>query len=178
METKLDYNLVYFVYVITILFIYYIFNLSMYLKPLVITSVRKVLHRLTYNEPSDIPKKQFTDEDPKSNLKDAQDAKKLLDELIENKFEYYLYKDILPYYVQNATRTKLDKEKFKELKETFYNDIKMSTSPVVVRRLNYLFTPRGIGLYIHSRFSTLFNKVDSKFVNKDAGIPEKNGFFV
>ncbi len=119
----------------------------------------------------------FKDDDPNSNLDDGIKARKILDELIEGKYEYYMYKEILPLYLGNNKKAPISKEKFKEIKDSFYNDIKVSISPVVIRRLNYVFTPAGIGIYIHSRFSTMFNKTDSKFVDRNE-VLEKDNFFM
>lgn len=119
----------------------------------------------------------FKDEDPNSNLDDGLKAKNILDTLLENKFEYYMYKEILPLYLGNQKKAPITNEKFKELKNTFYHDIKLSISPVLIRRLNYVLTPEGIGIYIHSKFATMFNKIDSKFVNKN-DVLEKDTFFM
>ncbi len=119
----------------------------------------------------------FKDEDPSSNLDDGLKAKDILDSLLESKFEYYMYKEILPLYLGNQRKAPITNEKFKELKNTFYQDIKLSLSPVLVRRLNYIFTPSGIGVYIHSKFATMFNKTDSKFVDKN-NVLEKDNFFM
>lgn len=119
----------------------------------------------------------FKDEDPNSNLEDGIKAKKILDEILEGKFEYYMYKEILPLYLGNQKKAPITNEKFKEFKNSFYQDIKLTLSPVLVRRLNYIFTPAGVGVYIHSKFATMFNKTDSKFVNKDNTL-EKDNFFM
>ncbi len=119
----------------------------------------------------------FKDEDPNSNLDEGLKAKDILDSLLESKFEYYMYKEILPLYLGNQRKAPITNEKFKELKNTFYQDIKLSLSPVLIRRLNYIFTPSGIGVYIHSKFATMFNKTDSKFVDKN-NVLEKDNFFM
>lgn len=119
----------------------------------------------------------YEDIDPNSNLDDGEKAKKILDDIMDSKFEYYMYKEILPLYLGNQKKAPVTNEKFKELKNTFYQDVKLSISPVLIRRLNYIFTPSGVGIYIHSRFSTMFNKTDAKFVNKDNTL-DKDNFFM
>jgi len=103
----------------------------------------------------------------------------LLDKLITDKYEYYLYKEILPVYIGNISnkKEKFSKEKFLQLKENFFSDINMSLSKNIKSELINLFTREGIEIYIHQKFATLFNKTDAKFLNGDTDIKE-NMFFM
>jgi len=102
-----------------------------------------------------------------------------LDKLITDKYEYYLYKEILPVYVGNISnkKEKFNKEKFLQLKEMFFSDINMSLSKNIKIELMNLFTRKGIEIYIHQKFATLFNKTDAKFLNGEEDIKE-NMFFM
>jgi len=102
-----------------------------------------------------------------------------LDDLIKKKYEYYLYKDILPVYIGNeySKKEKFSKEKFLELKEFFFNDIYMSLSSEMKKEIVMIFSKSGIEIYIHQRFATYFNKTDAKFLNKEEDIRD-NMFFM
>jgi len=102
-----------------------------------------------------------------------------LNDLIKKKYEYYLYKDILPVYIGNeySKKEKFSKEKFLELKEFFFNDIYMSLSPEIKNDIITLFSKSGIEIYIHQQFATYFNKTDAKFLNTEEDIKD-NMFFM
>jgi len=102
-----------------------------------------------------------------------------LDDLIKDKYEYYLYKEILPVYLGNESnkKEKFNKEKFLQLKNFFFLDILKSLSKNVKIELMNLFTKDGIELYIHQKFATLFNKTDAKFLNLEDNVKD-NMFFM
>jgi hypothetical protein len=102
-----------------------------------------------------------------------------LDDLIKKKYEYYLYKDILPVYIGNeySKKEKFSKEKFLEIKNFFFNDLYMSLSPEMKKEMVTIFSTSGIEMYIHQRFATYFNKTDAKFLNKEEDIKD-NMFFM
>jgi len=106
-------------------------------------------------------------------------AMDFLNDLIKKKYEYYLYKDILPVYIGNeySKKEKFTKERFLEIKEFFFNDIFMSLSPEMKKEIVKLFSASGIEIYIHQQFATYFNKTDAKFLNKEEDIKD-NMFFM
>jgi hypothetical protein len=135
-------------------------------------------------------KKIKKDDDVKENEKSKQSDSKIehlkakyvmdfINDLIKRKYEYYLYKDILPVYIGNefSKKEKFSKERFLELKEFFFNDIFMSLSPEMKKELVSLFSPSGIEIYIHQQFATYFNKTDAKFLNIEEEIKD-NMFFM
>jgi hypothetical protein len=103
----------------------------------------------------------------------------LLEELIKQKFEFYLYKDILPVYIgnENTKKEKFKKEKFMALKKFFYSDLLNSLSEEQLNEVYKLFTQTGFEIFIHQKFSIAFNKVDAKFLNKEEDLKE-NMFFM
>jgi len=120
-----------------------------------------------YNENKELMKKKEDKKIIKENLfedlKIGKESVEQLNNLVQEKFNYYLYKDILPVYVSSKTQ-KFNKEDFKKLKDKFYNDVLISVSPSLKKGLQKSLSPDGIGLLIHEKFGYLFNKVDSKFI--------------
>jgi len=90
--------------------------------------------------------------------------KKFLFDLIENKFKYYLYKDILPLYVNSK---KLDKKQINEIKEKIFIEIRISLSKNIKQKLLSCFTKDGLNLLINEQIIILMNKIDLKFFDKD-----------
>jgi len=118
------------------------------------------------------PKKKVEPEKPLS----RKETMEIFDKIIDYKFQFYLYKDILPLLIGNSSKTKISKDIFIKLKESFYNDVKYSIGNDFKKQLHYVLSSEGIGFYIHQRFGYLFNKIDSKFV--DTNTLEKDLFFM
>jgi len=127
--------------------------------------------------------KQNSKIDEKSNEKISLDSAKkaldILDDLIKYKFEYYLYKEILPMYIGNESNKKevFKKKDFIDLKTRFFNDIKISLSNEAYKDILRIHSKTGIEIMVHQKFSTLFNKIDSKFLNKEDDFKD-NMFFM
>jgi len=113
-------------------------------------------------------------------IQDSLKAKELFDSLLKNKFDFYLYKEILPKYVgsEEYKKEKIKKDDFQELKEKFFLDIKQTISKELFNHLMYLMSPVGLELYVHQQFSIYFNKIDMKFFNNDEKPSEKDLFFM
>jgi len=114
----------------------------------------------------------------KIDLNKGEQALKILDNLIDKKFDFYLYKEILPRYLASEVSSPFKKDELKKLKDKFYSDIVLSVNKNFKKELLNIYTSEGVGLYVHERFMNLFNKVDSKFINKSKLNSKDPGFFV
>ncbi len=88
------------------------------------------------------------------------DTKKLLDDILFSKYEYYLTSEILAYFLNDKD---IDKKKIKELKESYYLDVSNSISDDLKNEILKLFTIKGIKLYIHQTFLRLLNESNIKY---------------
>ena len=157
-------------YITTDMQLYIIYIAAALIIIWLIITIKKVIFK-----PKKIDKKDINEFKPST----SKYIMELLDKLISDKYEYYLYKEILPVYIGNISnkKEKFNKEKFLQLKENFFSDINMSLSKNIKVELIKLFTREGIEIYVHQKFATLFNKTDAKFLNGEEDIKE-NMFFM
>ena len=107
------------------------------------------------------------------NLQESQLAIKLLNDLINDIFEFYSYKEILPIYYGSKKTSPFTKEEVKDLKDKFTNQVLLTINPQFLKAIQSIYTKEGLLLYIHSKFMTKFNKIDAKF-NLDPKLKNEN----
>ena len=100
------------------------------------------------------------------NLDTVNKAKVFLDSLIVDKFEFFLYQDILPVYMAKKKKSPFSNPEFFEIKNNFRKSILGSITPELLEILLTIYSKEGLQLYIIERFTTLFNKVDAKYLNE------------
>ena len=94
---------------------------------------------------------------------EMKELKTFLDEIIKDKFNYYLLNNILPKYIAGE---KISKKELKELKELFYIDISLLLSRNVKAKYLKYFNKDGLKAYINEKFSFYVNKVDRNFFDE------------
>jgi len=97
------------------------------------------------------------------NIIEMKELKTFLDEIIKDKFNYYLLKSILPKYIAGE---KISKKELKELKELFYIDISLLLSKNIKAKYLKYFNKDGLKAYINEKFSFYVNKVDRNFFDE------------
>jgi len=97
------------------------------------------------------------------NTSEMKELKTFLDEIIKDKFNYYLLNNILPKYIAGE---KISKKEFKELKELFYIDISLLLSKNTKAKYLKYFNKDGLKAYINEKFSFYVNKVDRNFFDE------------
>ena len=140
-----------------------------------------IFYKLTKNHEHNIKniteniKKEYEKNNKKYiNNKYGKEAIDILDKIITDKYQFYLYKYILPVYLGSNKSSPMSKEKFKNIKEQFFIEIMKSVSPNITEALYLIYSTEGLMLYINEKFITLFNKTDSKFLNSGENIYKNN----
>jgi len=87
-------------------------------------------------------------------------AKKFLDEIIKEKFDYFMISKILPVY---NTGKKLEKKEVKDLKEAFNIEVSILLNKDVKNEFLKYFNKDGIKIYIDHKFLYYLNKLDKAF---------------
>ena len=93
-------------------------------------------------------------------LNKASTAKKFLDEIIKDKFDYFMISKILPIY---NTGKKLEKKEVKDLKEAFNIEVSILLNKDVKNEFLKYFNKDGIKIYIDHKFLYYLNKLDKAF---------------
>jgi hypothetical protein len=94
-------------------------------------------------------------------------ALKILNDVIDDKFKYYFYKNILPSYLGSKGNSPIKNKEFQELKEKFITDILGSVTSTLIKDLGFIYSEKGIALHINQGFIYRFNKVDAKYFDEE-----------
>jgi len=129
----------------------------------------------TYNEK--LNNKEIDSKDSKNNLDikidigTSKSIKNFIIDLVDDRFNYYLYTEILPLYMSNK---KLDKTMIQEIKEKIFIEISLFLSKEQKKYISNYFTQKGIQIFIYERVVILINKIDLSFYKNIDQINEKD----
>jgi len=130
------------------------------------------------NEIQDFHVSQASQANKKNFLKDGKDALEILDNIILDKYQYYLYTQIFPKYMGSTKKVAIGKEEFHNLKENFWVEVMGGITPELLEKVKYIFNEKGLIIYINEKFITLFNKTDAKFMDNVNFTDKEEKFFV
>jgi len=93
-----------------------------------------------------------------------QEAMKFMDNIIDSKYNYYLYNVLMPIYLDK----KIPEKKLVETtKEKIYVSVVGGLTPSVKKSILEFFTEKGIEIYIHERIIVLMNRTDFHSTSKN-----------
>jgi len=90
-------------------------------------------------------------------FKAAEDVLNFLNKLIHEKFNFYLYSELLPLYQKNKIP---ENSIITEIKNNIYISITASITSNMKLEILKFFTRKGIEMYIHEKIMLLINKID------------------
>jgi hypothetical protein len=96
-------------------------------------------------------------------FKYAQSAIEFLDKIIKDKFNYHLYTNILPAYMDNKIP---EKKVISDIKDKIYVSVVGGLSQETKKSILNFFTEKGIEIYVHEKIMTHMNETDFRTVNK------------
>jgi len=97
------------------------------------------------------------------NLIHGQEALNFLDRLIKEKYNYHLYLDLMPVYLDRKIP---EKKQIQDLKEKIYVSVVGSLTKSVKQEVTRFFTEKGIEIYVYERIIILINETDFKSTEK------------
>jgi hypothetical protein len=100
---------------------------------------------------------------PGVNLDEGQLALNYLDRLIKEKYQYYLYLDLLPIYLDRKIP---EKNIISKIKEKIYVSIVGSLTREVKHEILKYFTEKGIEIYVNERIIVYMNETDFQTAQK------------
>ncbi len=106
------------------------------------------------------PNKQNPQE---ASIKNAFEVLNFLDRFIKDKFNYHLYLELLPIYLDNKIP---EKNLIKTLKEKIYVSVVGSLSQSLKKKIMQYYTEKGIEIYIHEKIIVYMNETDFKTASK------------
>lgn len=86
-----------------------------------------------------------------------------LDRIIKNKYNFYMYTELMPIYLDQKVP---EKRIVSELKEKIYVSVVGGLTIKTKKSILDLFTEKGIEIYIHERIMILMNETDFKTSGK------------
>ncbi len=105
--------------------------------------------------------------DPKPNklidLNEGQDSINFLERLIKEKYNYYMYLELLPIYIEQKIP---EKKLIEEVKSKIYANVVGSLTRDVKQELLRFFTDKGIEIYVNEQIIILMNQTDFKASEK------------
>jgi hypothetical protein len=99
----------------------------------------------------------------KIDFKYTQVALDFLDRLIKEKYNFYLYTNLLPIYLDNKIP---EKKLVQEIKEKIYVSVVGGLNPDTKKSILTFFTEKGIEIYIHEKIMILMNETDFRTSDK------------
>jgi hypothetical protein len=98
-----------------------------------------------------------------ASIKTAFEVLNFLDRFIKDKFNYHLYLELLPIYLDNKIP---EKNLIKTLKEKIYVSVVGSLSQSLKKKIMQYYTEKGIEIYIHEKIIVYMNETDFKTASK------------
>jgi len=123
------------------------------------------------NKNSKNSKNNINNLDIKIDIGTSKSIKNFIIDLVDDRFNYYLYTEILPLYMSNK---KLDKTMIQEIKEKIFIEISLFLSKEQKKYISNYFTQKGIQIFIYERVVILINKIDLSFYKNIDQINEKD----
>jgi len=113
--------------------------------------------------------KQSSSSSPRAQLsiQEAQEVRRLLNDIIKEKFNFYLINELLPMYYGNK---KPDKNDINELQERFFTDVSLLITKDLKKIFLKYYTTEGIKIYINEQFLYYVNKIDKAFYTDQTSI--------
>jgi len=122
------------------------------------------------NKKLKISKAELVSEYEKVDFKYAKEALDFLDRIIKDKFNYHLYNNILPIYLDK----KIPEKKFiSTIKEKIYVSIVGGFSTGTKKSILKFFTEKGIEIYIHEKIMVHLNQTDFRATNNEGQLSDK-----
>jgi hypothetical protein len=86
-----------------------------------------------------------------------------MDQLIKDKYTFYLYSELMPIYLDNKIP---EKSQIRKIKERIYVSVVGGLTIKTKKSLLDAFTEKGIRIYINEKIMILLNKTDFSTSNK------------
>jgi len=97
------------------------------------------------------------------NLIHGQEVLSFLESLIKDKYQYYLYQDLLPIYLDSKIP---ERTVVKKVKEKVYASIVGSLTTSVKQEILRFFTEKGIEILVNEKIITYMNETDFRASDK------------
>jgi hypothetical protein len=99
----------------------------------------------------------------KIDFKYADDAIKFLDRIINEKYRYYMYVELIPIYLDKKIP---EKKLIQTIKEKIYVSVVGGLTQETKKSILTFFNEKGIEIYIHEKIMILINETDFKASDK------------
>ena len=121
-----------------------------------ISSQYKEIQKLTSHN------KELISKNEKIDFNYAKTTMDFLDRVIQDKFDYHLYNNILPIYLDKKIP---EKKVISSIKEKIYVSVVGGLTPEVKKSILNIFTEKGIEIYINEKIMVLLNRTDYRATN-------------
>jgi len=114
---------------------------------------------------------QISDQQSTVNFKTASEALEFINKITEEKFNFYLFGELLPLYQKSKIP---ETSVITEIKNSIYLSITASLTSDMKLEILKFFTKKGIEMHIHEKIMLLMNKIDYTLTSGSKNFNEIN----